>query len=805
LAITNGFATLAFTAPAAGGSDQTLDFGFKGTASFGDRVWTDLDGDGSQDAFESGIVGVRVYADSNGSGTYNIGEPTAVTAANGTYLITNLVAGSYTARVDTATLPAGVAQTYDLNGALDHAATVALTANQTRTDVDFGYRSTVVYAIRGQVRDDYDLDGAFSDPDKPVGGVLVSLYSDPNGDGTNTDGVVLGTVRTSPDGRYAFTNVMSGAYVVVENDPTYSVSTADTVAANDNRIPVVIVSADSAGNDFLDAVDPSGYIYDVADGRIVPGGRIDVSGPGALVLMDGSSGQYMFISTNDAPSTFTISVTPPPGYIIDPTRPAQPGSFDPTGGANPTVLGSYESAVTPGYLVNYSAASNTYYYSFTLTPGDPPVINNNFPLVKTVTVGDRVWEDVDGDGAQDAGEAGVTNVTVRLLNAADGVVSTTVTDASGLYVFTNLPPASYRVEFAPVSEYRLTVRDSAAATDATDSDADAATGRTGLTAVAAGATNLTLDAGLYVPARVFGHLFVDKDGDLIRDTGDSSITNALVRLIVGGVTVASTNTDAIGYYFFGDVPAGTVSILVSRASATLIDVPTTDPALSDVRRNRAEEVPNDEAFIAHPVTSGYGVLASRPGQPLNFGFASYPLSTALDVSLYATGDGGVMIELWTVNESGQADIVIYAWINNAWAEVGRVPGDQVRGDGSNRYAVRASGLAPGVAYNLMIVDEAGHVHYSNGPLEVRAIRMDAVRLSLETVLVAFNTEVGRRYTVMVSTDLVTWAPEFVSYPTSAGWSAFTDEPFTARGPRTEVYAPVNGRAKAFYKTVMKQE
>ncbi len=805
LATAVGFATLAFTAPAAGGSDQTLDFGFKGTASFGDLVWTDLDGDGSQDAFETGIPGVRVYVDSNGSGTYDAGEPAATTTAAGTYLITNLVAGTYAARVDTSTLPAGLAQTYDLNGALDHAASVTLTSGQARTDVDFGYRATAVYAIRGQVRDDYDLDGTFSDPDKPVGGVLVSLYSDPNGDGTNTDGVVLGTVRTSPDGRYAFTNVMSGAYVVVENDPTYSVSTADTVAANDNRIPVVIVSSDSVGNDFLDAVDPSGYIYDVADGRIVPGGRIEVSGPGALVLMDGSSGQYMFISTNDATSTFTIAVTPPPGYIIDPTRPAQPGSFDPTGGANPTVLGSYESAATPGYLVNYGAASNTYYYSFTLTPGDPPVINNNFPLVKTVTVGDRVWLDDDGDGAQDAGEPGVTNVTVRLLNAASSVVATTVTDAGGLYVFTNLPPASYRVEFAPVTEYRLTVRDSAAATDAADSDADALTGRTDLTAVAAGATNLTLDAGLYVPARVFGHLFVDKDGDLIRDTGDSSITNALVRLVVGGVTVASTNTDAVGYYFFGDVPAGTVSIFVSRASATLIDVPTADPALSDVRRNRGLPLPSEEAYIAHPVTSGYGVLASRPGEPLNFGFASYPLSTALDVSLYATGDGGVMIELWTVNEAGQGDIVIYAWIDNAWAEVGRVPGDQVRGDGSNRYTVLASGLTPGASYNLKIIDEVGHVHESGGPLAVRAIRMEAVRLNMQTLSVSFRTEEGRRYTVMVSTDLVTWAPEYVSFPTVTGWSEYTDEPFTARGPRTEVLVPVNGRAKAFFKAVMVQE
>ena len=767
-------------------------------AAFGDRVWNDLDGDGTQDAFEPGIADVRVYVDSNGSGTYTVGEPMATTAADGSYFITNLVAGSYTARVDTATLPAGLTQTYDLNGALDHAAVVTLTASQTRTDVDFGYRSTAIFAIRGQVRDDYDLDGMFSDPDLPVGGVLVTLYSDPNGDGTNTDGVVLGTVRTTPDGRYAFTNVMSGAYVVVESDPVYSASTADTVAANDNIIPVVIVASDSVGNDFLDAVDPSGYIYDVADGRIVPGGSITVTGPGAYVLMDGSSGQYMFISTNDASATFTIAVTPPPGYIIDPTRPAQPGSFDPTGGANPTVLGSYESVAAPGYLVNYSAASNTYYYTFTLEPGDPPVINNNFPLVKVVTIGDRVWTDTNGNGVQDVGEPGVTNATVRLLDATSNVVATTVTSVTGAYLFTNLPPATYQIEFVPPNQYLFTVRDSTATNDLADSDADRVTGRTVPVSVAAGTTNLTLDAGLYIPALLKGHVFKDMDSDLLRDTGDRNLTNALVRLVYNGLEIAVTNTDVNGYYQFDNVPAGTVSVLVSRVDATLIAVPGT----SDQRRNRAlPDTEGVDAVIVFNVISGYGVLAELPSETLNFGFSSYPLSTALDISVYATA-GGVMMDIWTVNESGYNDIVVFAWLNNDWAEVGRVPSWQVIGEGSNRYTIQATGLQVGTAYLFKIVDEAGHVHYSNGPIEVTALRVEAVRLDLQNMSVTFNTEAGRSYVVKVSTDLVNWTTEYASYPMARGWSDYVDTPFTAVSTKTQVRVPVNGRQQAFFKIEM---
>ena len=408
-------------------------------ASIGDRVWNDLNGNGVQEAFEPGIAGVRVYVDSNGSGTYTVGEPAAETAADGSYQIGSLLAGSCTARVDTVTLPAGMSQTYDLNGALDHAAAVVLTSNQTRTDVDFGYRSMAVYTIRGQVRDDFRMSGNLSDPDNPVGGVLVSLYTDPNGDGNPSDGAALGAMRTTSDGRYAFTNVLSGAYVVVETDPSYSFSTADRVGPNDNRIPVVIVDADSVNNDFLDAVDPTGYLYDVADGRTVPGGSISVTGPGAYVLMDGSSGQFMFIATNNAPGSYTIAVTPPPGYMVDPARPAHVGSFDPTGGATPSVLGSYESAGTQGYLVNYSAASNTYYYTFDLAPGDPPVINNNFPLTKVVIeIAGTVFYDqnrltdntVNGTGTNAAG------LFANLVNPATHVVIAGVSVATnGAYRF----------------------------------------------------------------------------------------------------------------------------------------------------------------------------------------------------------------------------------------------------------------------------------------------------------------------------------------------------------------------------------
>ena len=117
-----------------GDSRTDVDFGYRGTASVGDRVWLDANGDGAQDAGETGINGVTVQL----LDAANNVVATATTSGDGNYTFTNLTAGNYSVRVSP---PAGVAPTYDLDGvATPNVATFSLAAGQNRTDVDFGYR-----------------------------------------------------------------------------------------------------------------------------------------------------------------------------------------------------------------------------------------------------------------------------------------------------------------------------------------------------------------------------------------------------------------------------------------------------------------------------------------------------------------------------------------------------------------------------------------------------------------------------------------------------------------------------------------
>ena len=67
--------------------------------------------------------------------------------------------------------------------------------------------------------------------------------------------------------------------------------------------------------------------------------------------------------------------------------------------------------------------------------------------IATFSLGDRVWNDTDGDGVQDAGEAGITGVTVNL-SIGDTLVASATTSAGGIYSFANLPANTYTVVVA---------------------------------------------------------------------------------------------------------------------------------------------------------------------------------------------------------------------------------------------------------------------------------------------------------------------------------------------------------------------
>ncbi len=86
-------------------------------------------------------------------------------------------------------------------------------------------------------------------------------------------------------------------------------------------------------------------------------------------------------------------------------------------------------------------------------------------------VGDYSWLDSNGDGVQDLGELPLPGATFLLRTSGGALVAIAVSDVTGAYFFSNVPPGTYFIEVIPPPGYDVTATD-AGSDDALDSDFD---------------------------------------------------------------------------------------------------------------------------------------------------------------------------------------------------------------------------------------------------------------------------------------------------------------------------------------------
>jgi uncharacterized repeat protein (TIGR01451 family) len=195
------------------------EFGYMpyGVASVGDTVWRDMDGNGTQSGLsETGISNIMVtlLSDLNLDGIYS---PMASnnTSATGYYMFQSLPAGNYRVQVSTNDTDLPV----DAFGALyrtpTNIVTLTLTNYESRTDVDFGFAPRA--AVGDLVYWDANTNGTRDWNENGVTGTLVSIYYDLNTNGVYdlTDGSAVAVTNTDSAGRYIFSNLATGWYVIV--------------------------------------------------------------------------------------------------------------------------------------------------------------------------------------------------------------------------------------------------------------------------------------------------------------------------------------------------------------------------------------------------------------------------------------------------------------------------------------------------------------------------------------------------------------------------------------------------------------
>lgn len=232
---------------------------------------------------------------------------------------------------------------------------------------------------------------------------------------------------------------------------------------------------------------------------------------------------------------------------------------------------------------------------------NPPPDSTVDTPVKAAALGDFVWNDVNANGIQDSGEAGVANVTVQLLNSGGTVITSTTTDANGKYLFDGLAAGTYKVNVVAPASAVFTTEHAPGSTAANDSDVNSS-GATAAITLAATQRNLDTDAGLVqTNGTVNGNVYIDHNNNGILDAGEAGIGSVKVTLTgtdaLGNAVNLTINTAADGSYSFTGLAPGTYSVTETQPAGYL-DGQTTSPNGGTVANNVVSAIAVNGATVA---------------------------------------------------------------------------------------------------------------------------------------------------------------------------------------------------------------
>ena len=462
---------------AQGQDDMTVDYGLVGTGVIGDQLFVDVNQNGGSgpDAGDKVLPNVKVTLTWTGPGGITRTFET-VTDADGKYRFENLLPGEYKVSVDPETLLAAEplldVLTHDPSGDVDAKKVVSADVKADADKLAQAFKLSASVTLTGEKNQNLDQDWGFgvsadtailkaiTTPDEqaqesfefiPGAHMTYTLTLTNNGPGAATgvtavDQLPSGVsfVSAQGDGSYdPVTGVwdLSGLTLAKGEAKKVAITVAITGEGAGKLVTNVarITHQDQVGDDptnnessasFKGGFNLGGTIYRDSDASYsksdseqrFKGVTVALLGEDGTPVLDAEgnpmttttdeNGAYQFVGL--APASYRV-------VIVDPDK----GDL---AGLIPTQA--------------YTGRGET---QAAVTITDASVQGVDFGLVAPATIGDRVWNDEDGNGV-DNGEPGVPGVTVILKDASGVEVARTTTDANGNYRFTGLIPGTYTVD-----------------------------------------------------------------------------------------------------------------------------------------------------------------------------------------------------------------------------------------------------------------------------------------------------------------------------------------------------------------------
>ncbi len=704
--LTGNFAIVNVDVAGPGNNNHSYDVGFVGF-SLGNRVWLDPNNNGGLDTGETPVAGVLVRL-LNAAGTA-VNDPvsgaalTATTDANGYYRFDGLTAGDYRVQVDKTNFATGGPLVNHLSSTVNGPAPNS-NAESEDDGVDDaapatnGITSPAITLGPGSVEPetaDGETDRSTSD---------TALHLTPVTDARTNLTLDFGFFKPLSVGNRVWkdTNndgLISGGETGITGVKVNLLDSVGAPATNGRGILVAQATTDPSGFFRFDDLIPGSYTICVD--------KASFAAAAPLVAMRSST------TTEPSPEGDTDS----DDNGIDDSAPATNGicAASVTLSAGDEPLGDLGGG--PGHGPNGDVQSN---------------LTVDFGFFLPFSLGNRVWNDANNNGAFDTGELGITGVKLNLLDAAgDPVIGAAqaATDPSGFFRFDDLPPGDYKVQVDPVSFqtggplvlFRSSTTTEAspnADVDANDNGIDSATpdvggittgtialgtgnepsgdlgGGPGHGAVGDVHSNLSLDFGFWKPLSVGNRVWFDADGSGTMNGTESGIEGVKVDLLdaagnpVAGV--AQETTDPNGFFRFDGLAPGTYKVRVAAANFQASGVLETyiSSAVTEASPDTNVDKNDNGVDSATPATGGItsGVVTLGPGNEPD---------TTVETGGGTNGPTGDLRDNLTVDFGF---LVPFSIGNRVWA------------DTDNSGTINAAdGTNPGVAgAKVNLVDSAGN-------------------------------------------------------------------------------------------------
>ncbi|MEZ5534065.1 MAG: IPTL-CTERM sorting domain-containing protein [Thiolinea sp.] len=547
--------------------------------------------------------------------------------------------------------------------------------------VDFGLvpppDPVVPVSVGSYIWDDVNENGVQDAGESGLAGAQVTLLNSDGSPVTDLDGQQVVAQTTDTSGEYLFSNLPEGDYIISVVPPAeylVTIGGADVDANTSNTdnncsvindaiqtqpftlVPGTEPDTAADGNDRNGNMTVDCGFYQPKPTGLSLGDYVwvdaDVDGfqdndenglKGVTVsLTDGAGntvndiyGKPVASTTTDAGGLYRFDDLPAGDYVVNMAAPS--GYYLTLGGLD---VDDDENNQDSNCIISESGVVRT--HPVTLSVDGEPIetvdgdgINGNMTAdcgyYRTVSVGNYIWEDVNANGLQDAGESGLPDMTVSL-TGADGIspvydvngdlVEPIVTDSSGFYEFTDLEPGEYSVTVKPPEEgYKPSPGGADPDNNASDSDNNCnavdgvfQTPAFKLLSLTGKENNPTVDCGFYRPVGVGSRIWIDLNGDGKQDAGEPGVPRATVTLLnpdgsfatdLSGNVVQPQVTGSNGEYFFGNLREGDYVLKVTPPDGYLPTIDNGDPDNNDGTDSNGTQF-SDGSVLSSPITLTWG-------------------------------------------------------------------------------------------------------------------------------------------------------------------------------------------------------